>query len=107
MTSEQKLMATTPTTAPPRKKVYERIDRSSWAFKSLIAFAILYYARPGDVIPGLAMIPLGKITGAIALIALLLGMSGRKKGQKFPKELKLLLLLFLWWCIDVPMAWWI
>ena len=46
-------------------------ERSKFAYKVMLAFSFLYYLRPSDVIPGLRMIPLAKITGAVAILALL------------------------------------
>ena len=41
------------------------------AYGALLIFTFLYYTRPEDLIPGLKVIPLEKIVGGIALIALI------------------------------------
>src|SRR5437899_9692326 len=54
--------------------------RAGVAYGALIVFSFLYYARPEDVIPGLSLIPWGKISGGIALLALIARLaSGRSE----------------------------
>ena len=80
-------------------------ERSKFAYKVMLAFSFLYYLRPSDVIPGLRTIPLAKITGAIAILALLLG--GKKGGpKKLPFEVKLLFAMFCWLILTVPFSSW-
>lgn len=79
---------------------------SKLAFRALLLFSFLYYARPEDVIPGMAAIPVGKIVGGIALIGLIAGLLGKKAKTKFPLELKLLLLLFAHLILTIPFAFW-
>jgi O-antigen ligase len=53
----------------------------------LSAFYVVYCARPEDWIPGLAYIPLAKITGIFALLGLLLSAGRSKRGfRDLPKE---------------------
>lgn len=84
----------------------QRAKRSSFAYLTLTAFSILYFARPEDVIPGLGAIPVGKITGGVALVALICGLAGKSGSIKLPKELKILLLFLGWLCIDIFFAFW-
>ena len=49
-------------------------DASSGAFFWLSAFYLVYCARPEDWVPGLSYLPLAKITGVIAVLALLLSL---------------------------------
>jgi O-antigen ligase len=76
------------------------------AYSALLIFSILYYARPEDIIPGLNSIPVSKISGGIALLALISGLAGNKIKTKFPLELKLLLVLFAHLVITIPFAFW-
>jgi O-antigen ligase len=78
--------------------------RTSLAYWALLLFTFLYYARPEDFVPGVAFIPVGKISGGIALLALLLTW-GRLR-IKLPLEMKVLLLLFVDLCITIPFAYW-
>jgi O-antigen ligase len=81
-------------------------QKAKGAYLALLLLSALYFARPEDVIPGLHVIPLAKIAGGIALVALILGlMSGRSK-QKLAPEVKCLLAFFVWYCITIPFAYW-
>jgi O-antigen ligase len=64
----------------------------------------LYFARPEDFIPGMAAIPVGKISGGLALLGLIL--SWRKLGGKIPLAIKLVLVLLAHMCITVVFAFW-
>jgi O-antigen ligase len=78
--------------------------KTTLAFRALLAFSFLYYARPEDFIPHMASIPVGKISGGLALIGLLLSWS--KKKSKMPLEIKLVLALFVHICLTIPFAFW-
>ncbi len=81
-------------------------QKAKGAYLALLILSALYFARPEDVIPGLNVIPLAKIAGGIALVALILTlMSGRSK-QKLAPEVKCLLGFFVWYCITIPFAYW-
>jgi len=81
-------------------------QKAKGAYLALLLLSALYFARPEDVIPGIHVIPLAKIAGGIALVALILGlMSGRSK-QKLAPEVKCLLGFFVWYCITIPFAYW-
>jgi len=78
--------------------------KSNAAYSALLFFTVYYFLRPEDFIPGLAHIPLAKITGAIALLALFLVPS--KDRPRFPLEIKVLLLLFCQTVLTIPFAYW-
>ena len=78
--------------------------RSTLAYGALLTFSFLYYARPEDFIPGMAAIPVGKISGGLALAGLLLSW-GRTK-TKMPLVIKLVLVLLVDMCITIPFAFW-
>lgn len=79
--------------------------RGLFAYRMLLIFSVLYFARPEDIIPGLGYIPVAKIAGGLAFLALLLGLGSRSFPQRFPPELKLLTALFLWEVLTIPFAW--
>jgi O-antigen ligase len=62
-------------------------EEASGAFFWLCAFFVVYCARPEDWIPGLNYLPLAKITGAFAFLALL-GSLGKtqRKFKDLPRE---------------------
>lgn len=70
------------------------------AFFWLSAFYLVYCARPEDWIPGLEYIPLAKISGIFALLALLTSLGKTKRGLRdLPREVSyffaIICLLFL------------
>jgi O-antigen ligase len=56
----------------PKASIKRRIRREPLAFAyfGLVLFMIVYFARPEDWIPGLAALPLAKISGILILVAL-------------------------------------
>jgi O-antigen ligase len=80
--------------------------KGTLAYRALVVFSLLYFARPEDFIPGLQYIPIEKILGGIAILALLFGVSSQRRLKRWPTELKLLIVLFCWQCLTVPFAWW-
>jgi len=68
-------------------------EQSTTAYKALVLFTFLYYYRPCDFIPGLQYIPMEKITGGIALLALVASLGGKNRPQ-IPTAVKVLMLLF-------------
>jgi len=80
--------------------------RAGVAYRALIVFSFLYYARPEDVIPGLSLIPWGKISGGIALVALIARLASGKLKMKIPCELNLWLLLYAHLVLTIPFAVW-
>lgn len=81
-------------------------QRGTLAYRALLVFSFVYYTRPADVIPGLAPIPIEKIFGGLALIALFAGLAGRRGKLKIALEIKVLLLLFAHLCLAIPFAYW-
>jgi len=76
-------------------------DPTAGAFFWLSAFFVVYCARPEDWIPGLAYIPMAKISALFAVIGLLASVGKTRRSFKnLPIESKFLLamivLLFLW-----------
>jgi O-antigen ligase len=80
--------------------------KNSFAFRALLVFSFLYFARPEDVIPGVYYVPVAKITGGIALIALITALMSHKSKIRFPFEVKLLFLLLFQMCLAIPFAYW-
>src|SRR5579864_3099923 len=74
-------------------------------FYALLLFGAFYYLRPEDYIPGLNVIPWAKITGGIALFALIIEIVATGK-LKLPAEIKLLILLFGQMTLAIPFAVW-
>lgn len=67
----------------------------SAAYGWLLLFTVVYCARPEDWIPGLRIIPLGKVTAICALVAFLVSLASRQPGMGLPVEGLCLILLFL------------
>src|SRR5215472_661340 len=67
------------------------------AYFWLLVFFFVYCARPEDWIPGLAILPMAKISGVFALLALLMSLGGSKRGLlSLPREAYYLLALDLY-----------
>jgi putative inorganic carbon (HCO3(-)) transporter len=79
--------------------------RSSLAYRALVLFSLVYFVRPEDFIHGLTMIPIGKITGGIALFALIFIVPAGGR-HKLTLELKVLLLLLGQMILCIPFASW-
>jgi len=74
-------------------------------YAALVCFAWLYYYRPEDFIPGLVYIPMAKVVGIIAILALFIGiLSGGK--LKIPRAVQYLWLLLFQMAMCVPFAIW-
>lgn len=95
----------TPATAWNRRIKAEK-SKETLAYGALLLFTFLYYTRPEELIPGLSVIPLEKIIGGIALIALIVTLASGKSKRKVPLEFKLLLLLLVHLTISIPFAYW-
>jgi O-antigen ligase len=84
---------------------YHQPQRTSLAYKALVLFSFLYFFRPEDFIPGLNHIPMGKISGGIALLALIFGVKRKDRGG-LAFELKVLLALLVQMILTIPTAFW-
>lgn len=84
---------------PPKQK-------STFAYKTVLALSVLYYSRPEDVIPGLNYIPMAKIAGGLALIALIFGVRHDRPVKKWPVEVKLLFVMLAHMILTIPFAYW-
>ena len=80
--------------------------RARGAYLALLILSAVYFGRPEDVIPGLGLIPLAKIAGGIALLALIVSLMSGKPREKLAPEVKYLLAFFVWYCIGIPFAYW-
>lgn len=81
-------------------------SKTSVAYYALCLFSVFYFFRPEDFVPGLDVVPVGKILGAIGVLGLILGVRSRNREAGWPLELKLLLVLFAWQCLTIPFAFW-
>ncbi|MGA2022761.1 MAG: O-antigen ligase family protein [Candidatus Sulfotelmatobacter sp.] len=88
------------------KKTEREKTRNTLAYGALLLFTFLYYTRPEELIPGLGFIPLEKIIGGVAVIALIVTLASGRSKRKFPLEFKLLLLLFAHLTVAIPFAYW-
>jgi O-antigen ligase len=76
------------------------------AYVTIVVFWAFYYFRPEDIITALYVVPLAKILGVIALIALILGTVGQGRIVKLSPEAKLVMMLYVWCVLCVPFAFW-
>jgi len=74
----------------------EKKEVLSGAFFWLTMFYLVYCARPGDLIPAVGVVPLAKITGSLATVALFLSI-GKTSRQisDLPKEAYYLVLMII------------
>jgi O-Antigen ligase len=79
--------------------------RSTLAYRALVLFSVIYFVRPEDFIPALDIIPIGKIAGGIALLALIFVVPSSRR-HKLTIELKVLLLLLGQMLLCIPFASW-
>jgi hypothetical protein len=82
-----------------------RQKRTTLAYRTLVVFSAFYFLRPEDFIPGLAIIPIGKVLGGIALAALIFAVKPKDRG-KLPPECKVLLVLLAQLILTIPFASW-
>lgn len=93
------------TTPAPAFRPPVRTNKVTMAYKALVFFSCYYFLRPEDFIPGLNIIPLGKIAGGIALAALIFAVKPKDRG-KLPPECKVLLVLLAHLILTIPFAYW-
>jgi O-antigen ligase len=82
------------TVSAKAKKLWRQPEAMVAAYGWLLLFIVVYCARPEDWIPGLHIIPLGKVTAIGALLAFLFSIGSRPPGIGFPPEGLYLILLF-------------
>jgi O-antigen ligase len=87
-----------------RAKPVVSLQRRPLIFNALVVFFALYYYRPEDFIRALAYIPMARIAGVIAFVALLAAMAG--SNLKTPRAVKILWLLLLQMSLCIPFALW-
>jgi O-antigen ligase len=80
--------------------------KGKFAYTCLLLLSILYFARPEDFIPGLGLIPVAKIVGGLAFLALIFSFLSGGGKIKMPFENRLLLALTFWLLLTVPFAYW-
>jgi hypothetical protein len=77
---------------PGRRPSFQVSDPTKGAFFWLSAFFVVYCARPGDWLPGLALLPLAKITAIFAMWGLFKSIGRTKRTLKdLPQEARLLM----------------
>jgi O-antigen ligase len=81
------------------------LQRRPLAFGALVVFFALYYYRPEDFIKPLSYVPMARVTGVIAFVALLSGMAGGEK-TRIPTSIRILWLLLVQLLITIPFALW-
>lgn len=89
----------------PNFKSSNRRERLGFAFVGLVLFMIVYFVRPEDWIPGLAAVPLAKITGVLILLALVFSVGNVP--WHIPREIIFLCLLVaqLWLAAVFSAVW--
>lgn len=92
-------------TEPVSTPVSDKPTRGNLAYHALVLFSLAYFVRPEDFIPGLNVIPIGKIAGGIALLALIFVVPSSHR-NKLTIELKVLLLLLAQMILCIPFAFW-
>src|SRR5215472_1569445 len=74
----------------------QRSEPLAGAYFWLLAFFVVYCARPEDWIPALRVVPLAKITGVCAVAAFALSLG---QARRLPREVLYLFLLFVQLCL--------
>jgi putative inorganic carbon (HCO3(-)) transporter len=82
---------TTATDSGASKRRSSRGKRLVGPYIALVLFMVIYYGRPEDWIPGLSNVPMAKIAGILALLALVISL--RHIRNRFPREVIYLFLL--------------
>ena len=75
------------------------------AYFWVLVFMVIYYARPEDWIPGLAILPLAKIAGGLVVLAFVLSL--KQIRRRMPREIIYLILLVsqLWLTVPFSPVW--
>ena len=79
-----------------------RREPLGFAYFGLVLFMVVYFARPEDWIPGLAAVPLAKITGFLILFALVFSFKNIR--WHMPREVIILILLVVQLWLTVPFS---
>jgi O-antigen ligase len=90
------------------KSVVRRSRRGEplgFAYFGLILFMVVYFARPEDWIPGLAAVPLAKITGILILLALVFSFSNIRWHMPLEVAFLSLLVVQLWLTVPFSPVW--
>src|ERR1022692_4336583 len=90
---------------PSRFALMVKPSRSTMAYYALMMFSLIYFTRPEDFIPGLAVVPINKIAGGIALFAVIFLVPAWRR-HRLTLELKILLLLLAHMILCIPFAAW-
>jgi O-antigen ligase len=88
-----------------RAQDFVTLRRSPFVFGAIVIFFFLYYYRPEDFVQPLSYIPMAKVTGIVAFIALLTGIMGGGK-VRIPSAIKILWLLLFQLSMCIPFALW-
>jgi len=92
-------MLTQEVTAQPHS--IQRSEPLAGAYFWLLAFFVVYCARPEDWVPGLRSVPLAKITAVLALAAFALSLG---QARRLPREVLYLFLLFAQLCLTAAFS---
>jgi putative inorganic carbon (HCO3(-)) transporter len=79
------------TAAVPTQRSASRRKPLAGAYVALLLFLLIYFSRPEDWIPGLAVVPMAKIAGGLAFLALLFSL--KQLRSSLPREVIYLTLL--------------
>jgi putative inorganic carbon (hco3(-)) transporter len=80
-------------------------SRSQFGYWVMVVFSFLYYFRPGDIIPGLSVLHMARITAVLAVLALLLG-AKTERPKNLPVEIKIIFAMFGWMILTIPFSSW-
>jgi len=80
-------------------------ERSPFAYWLMVVFSFLYYFRPGDIIPGLSVLHMARITAVLVVLALFLG-TKKARPKRLPSEVKIIFAMLGWMTLGVPFAYW-
>jgi len=80
-------------------------ERSPFAYWLMVVFSFLYYFRPGDIIPGLSVLHMARITAVLVVLALFLG-NKKARPKRLPSEVKIIFAMLGWMTLGVPFAYW-
>lgn len=91
-------------TIPAKSSEWSR-HRNSFAYGALVVFCFLYFYRPEDFIPLLGYVPMAKISGVLAFLALIVGVLAQGK-LRIPVAIKFLVALLFQMVLTIPFAIW-